>query len=121
MSNTVYVIRTFAIERGGMRMDIREMVRECCIRKLAHILYQCVECPGKRAIIDWTTAENYVDGNQWVIDNVMDRISEGEKEDLVKRGTEVFDRMLGRFIWDCCYQTLKLHLPRPPYGQIQFN
>lgn len=47
-----------------MLVSIRyEIVRDYAIRKLAQILYECVECQEPRQDIDWFTAESFVDNN----------------------------------------------------------
>ncbi|MBA3047196.1 hypothetical protein KKC83_06060 [Patescibacteria group bacterium] len=55
-------------------MKTEVVIREYCIKKLAQILYDCVECPGDRAKIDWATAQNHIDGNRWVVDTVMENL-----------------------------------------------
>ena len=115
-------------------MKTEVVIREYCIKKLAQILYDCVECPGDRAKIDWATAQNHIDGNRWVVDTVMENLIKKWVNDHVRErilsnqiivniecNFERFDQLFGRYIWNACYQRIKPILPRPPYQRILFH
>ncbi len=110
------------------------IIREYCVKKLAQILHDCVECPGNRAEIDWATAQRYIDEHSYIVDHVADRLvsaivadkarglSMGDTVTIeLKCDYDKFDQLFGRYIWEVCYQMIQRTLPRPPYQRIFFH
>ena len=103
-------------------------VREFCIRKLACILSECVACSHTdRAMLDWLTAEQFVNTNKAMVDGIYDFFSaataspSGQVQDF-----EAFNRLCGRAVWDGLYQPLRKVLglpyrPTPHYTHIRFS
>ena len=94
-------------------------VREFCIRKLAHILYECVACYDvERAKLDWLTAEQFVDANKPAMDGLYDCFQAATAPPLGQiQDFQTFDRLCSLAIWDMMYQPLKEKL-NLPYGPI---
>ncbi|MCK5416522.1 hypothetical protein KAI92_03785 [Candidatus Parcubacteria bacterium] len=114
-------------------MEVKETVEKHCVKKLAQILYACIECPGERAEIDWITAKNYIDKNIWVVDTItMDLIDDrknhqarnfnfgNQTEINPKFSFKRFDQLFGQYIWEKCHKEIRANLPNPPYKRIKF-
>jgi hypothetical protein len=105
-----------------------EEVREYCIRKLARILSECVACShSDRAMLDWLTAEQWVNTNKTIVDGIYDcfQAAAAISPDQVQ-GFETFDRLCGRAVWDSLYQPLQKVLELPyqstaRYTHIRFS
>lgn len=112
---------------------LKQVVRYFCIRKLAQILYDCVECTyNHRAEIDWRTAEGLVDGFEYSMTSIAEafvvkQISETTGKDGIGETVrfqfdfETFDRLCGRLCWDLLYQKSKKSLMPDAYPSIRFH
>jgi hypothetical protein len=112
-------------------------IRPFTVRKLAHILYECVECQEPRKGTDWLTAEKFVNDNLGEVrigitaesffpDYLEDRFQHPPDMTSLTSWNESeyqrLDRVLGRWVWDNFYQTMqKRDAIQPPYGKIKFH
>lgn len=98
-------------------------MREFVLKELAGILYGCVECDvNPRDKIDWYTAEQWLNNNNWLIDLITNIKQEAYKNGHRAHTWLYGDDALKRYIWDNAWQrSLKRCLPRPPYGKITFE
>jgi len=109
-------------------MNLHQTVTEFCIRKLAQILYDCVEySQSDRALTDWQTAEDFVRRNPHVVDLIC-QLFETQLSAVHKLNCDfkTFDEFCGRAVWTGLYQPLKKWLglpykPVPHYTQIRFG
>jgi len=119
-------------------MDIVNAVRELCIRKLARILYDCVECSeSDRALIDWRAAEQVVDANRHFVARMVqvlvdDALWGASQRRTYKSGVTVqgvawlefkfdperFEQVCGKAVWDDLYQPMVLS---SPYTRVRFG
>ncbi|OGZ62739.1 MAG: hypothetical protein A2639_02785 [Candidatus Staskawiczbacteria bacterium RIFCSPHIGHO2_01_FULL_34_27] len=117
------------------RIIFDALVRKFCIRKLAQILYECVETnTTDRALLDWFTAESAFDKIHWssqmsgiflmALAEEFDRKANTERRqakiDPNVINYETFDRLCGRAVWDYLYQPCKGMLPKE-YTKIRFH
>jgi len=126
--------------KGGETMrTLEQLVKEFCVRKLARILYDCVSVQEgtKRELIDWYTAESFVEKNletvrligSGFISGLLTEASLWTKDvnsnSLVLHldlSFELFDRLCGRNVWDKLYQPIKMCLlTSVPYTRIHFD
>lgn len=117
-------------------MRIYTLFWEFCIRKLARILYDCVECSHTdRAELDWLTAEKFIKENRWRLAPILSeflaatKLSENSFVSDVPSSIDIsyggLDRVYGRMVWDELYQPLRLALrtkmEMPRHTRIRFG
>lgn len=118
-------------------MNITQLVREFCVRKLAQILYDNVECSvADRALLDWTTAEVFVDAHRHFVDRMSRALVSDAVHDKLygskaeSNGTVLlhfiisfadFERVCGRDVWDDLYQPFQRLAMREPYTRVRFG
>lgn len=105
-------------------MNIYGLIWEFCVRKLARILYDCVECSHKdRDMLDWSTAERFMQTNSSAVTEVISaflaqpsaagfsRISLVRNlPSSIDTSYEGLERALGKTVWEKLYQPLRLAL-----------
>ena len=107
-------------------MNVYETVKEFCVRKLAQILYDCLECSASdRALHDWLTAERFVNSNSGTVSLIVE-ILKSQLPIAQDYTFETFDKICGRAVWDGMYQPLKRQLwltyyPESHYTYVRFG
>lgn len=84
-----------------------ETIKEWCTRKLAHVLYECMEVAPScedRALLDWNTAESIVNDHPYAITHItrLASANEGFNQRPLDEGT--FDVLFGRTVFENLYQ-----------------
>lgn len=114
---------------------LKDAVKEFCVKKLARLLYDYVDCSlSDRADTDWKTAEAFVKDNDHLVIRMVwtftaavlrDQLNEAtaiESEALSLRvdcSFKAIERVCGDIVCGYLFCSLQSKLPRPLYGQVR--
>jgi hypothetical protein len=120
--------------QGDGTMTLKDLVEQFCIKRLAEVLWECVECStADRTEFDWLTAERFVKKNPSLVSRALTAFVFGQApadtpvEDLpFDIGYDTFVVKCGRTIWSYFYQPLQKQLnlpfyPVPHYTYVRFG
>jgi hypothetical protein len=120
-----------------LQEEFKGKIKRFTTKKLARILYECVECPEPRDGTDWLTAEKFVNQflDNYCLEACVKKYFFSYLENKIKNPPDMtsltswneseyqtMEKVLGRWVWDSFYQLMqKMDAIKAPYTRIKFH